>query len=287
MRERFREESHWNCRYSSAVTCVGETFCACAAYNFVVLYDRKCTRAIAVLRAHSHKVTAVAAACVSDDEIDDEVVLSGGRDKAVIAWSVRRQRVLRKKQKLPGDVTAIALCPHDGDVAMVALSTGGVSLWKWNKGLFWSLLLLHRCLQGAVSEHKAAPGAAHALPLECGTLRGLWGCFHTYGALVKAAGSSWLTWDQVDQPAFWLVLSLFVVLLRLGQHQMRGPGSSSHRQASASMLFQQRCVALERQGACWLPLRAHADEQTYQGSVLLLQGDMSTMQARSNHLLLC
>jgi WD40 repeat protein len=109
---------------------MGETFFACAAYNFVVVYDWPCTRALAVLRAHSHKVTAVAAARTPDGE----VLLSGGRDKAVIAWSVTRHSVLKKQKKLPGDVTAIALCPHDAEVAMVALSTGGVSLWKWCKG---------------------------------------------------------------------------------------------------------------------------------------------------------
>lgn len=98
----------------------------------MVLYDHNCTDAKAVLRAHSNKVTAVAAA-QGDGE---EFVLSGGRDKALIAWSVRRQCVLRKQKKLPAEVTAIAVCPHDVDVAMVALGTGGVTLWKWRKGVF-------------------------------------------------------------------------------------------------------------------------------------------------------
>jgi WD40 repeat protein len=88
----------------------------------------------AVLRAHSNKVTAVAAA--KGDE--EEVVLSGGRDKALIAWSVRRQCVLRKQKKLQAEVTALVVCPHDSDVAMVALSTGAVTLWKWKKGVFKS-----------------------------------------------------------------------------------------------------------------------------------------------------
>lgn len=114
------------------MTCVGEGFCASAAYNFVVLYDRNFTYAKAVLRAHSNKVTAVAAA-KGDDE---EFVLSGGRDKAVIAWSVKRQCVLRKQKKLPSDVTAIEVSPHDSEVAVVALGTGAVSLWKWKKGVF-------------------------------------------------------------------------------------------------------------------------------------------------------
>lgn len=98
----------------------------------MVLYDHTCTSAKAILRAHSNKVTAIAAA-KGDDE---EVVLSGGRDKTLIAWSVRRQCVLRKQKKLPAEVTALVVCPHDANIAMVALGTGAVTLWKWKKGVF-------------------------------------------------------------------------------------------------------------------------------------------------------
>ena len=44
--------------------------------------------------------------------------------------------MLRKQKKLPSDVTALAVSPHDASMAIVALGTGAVSLWKWKKGVF-------------------------------------------------------------------------------------------------------------------------------------------------------
>lgn len=66
---------------------------------------------------------------------DEEVVLSGGRDKVLIAWSVKRQCVLRKQKKLPAEITALAVCPDDTETAMVALSNGDIALWNWKKGV--------------------------------------------------------------------------------------------------------------------------------------------------------
>lgn len=125
-------------RYSSAVACTGRTYSACAAYNYVVIYDRACTRVVAVLRAHSNKVTAVAATEVSDHE----VVLSGGRDKVAIAWSVSRQSVVRK-QKVPGEVNALLACPSDPNKAILALNSGACVVWDWGRGTFTALLMLH------------------------------------------------------------------------------------------------------------------------------------------------
>lgn len=140
------------CRYSSAVACVGRTYCACAAYNYVVLYDSSGTAVTAVLRAHSNKVTVVAAAEV----VDHEVVLSGGRDKLALAWSVERHAVVRK-QKLPGEPTGIIACPHDHNKAIVSLSTGSCVVWDWSRGaccvlctLLWS------------TAHKSSINRSHA-----------------------------------------------------------------------------------------------------------------------------
>lgn len=82
------------------------------------------------MRAHSNKVTAVAAVEVSDVE----VVLSGGRDKVAIAWSVDRKAVVRK-QKLPGEVTALVACPHDPNKVIVALTSGSCVVWDWARGV--------------------------------------------------------------------------------------------------------------------------------------------------------
>lgn len=125
-------------RYSSAVACTGRTYSACAAYNYVVIYDRACTRVSAVLRAHSNKVTAVAAAEVSEHE----VVLSGGRDKVAIAWSVARQAVVRK-QKVPGEVDALTACPSDPNKAILALNSGACVVWDWGRGMLTASVMLH------------------------------------------------------------------------------------------------------------------------------------------------
>lgn len=117
-------------RYSSGIVCVGRTYHAFAAYNYVILYDHDCITVKAILRAHSNKVTAVAAA----DSSGHQVVLSSGRDKVAIAWSVERHSFVRK-QKLPGEPTALIACPHDHNKAILALTTGSCVVWDWSKGM--------------------------------------------------------------------------------------------------------------------------------------------------------
>lgn len=119
------------CRYSSAIACVTPSVYAYAAYNYVVFADPSTKTTTAVLLGHGNKVTSLAASQPGDGP---EVLLSGSRDKSVVAWTVNTRTSLRKRQKLDDEVTALATVPNAPGLVVIACKNGALRSWLWHIG---------------------------------------------------------------------------------------------------------------------------------------------------------
>ena len=124
---------HSKCRYSSEITCQTDTFFAYAAYNYVVLMDPGQLSVVAVLLGHGNKVTCLAASR-SGEQGGSGVILSGSRDKSVVAWSVARRAVIRKRQKLDDEVVALATVHGAEALVVIACKNGALRSWNWDIG---------------------------------------------------------------------------------------------------------------------------------------------------------
>jgi WD40 repeat protein len=104
---------------------------AYAAYNYVVLADPATKATLAVLLGHGNKVTSLAA---SQPGAGPEILLSGSRDKSVTAWSVKQRSILRKRQKLDDEVTALVTVPNAPGLVVIACKNGALRSWMWEAG---------------------------------------------------------------------------------------------------------------------------------------------------------
>lgn len=98
------------------------------AYNYVVIVEQATNRVHAVVQGHGHKVTALSASACG------QVVVSGSKDRSVVAWNLERRCVLRKRTKLPAEVAALCTLPHTESTAVLALTSGALVSWLWSEG---------------------------------------------------------------------------------------------------------------------------------------------------------
>lgn len=107
-------------------------------HKYVVAINTSTQRIAAVLQGHGQKVSAVA---VSNN---GSVAVSGAADCSLAAWDLRTLSVIQKKTKLSAAVTAICILQATANTAFVALASGQVIAWRWERGACLPLVCVHR-----------------------------------------------------------------------------------------------------------------------------------------------
>lgn len=117
------------------------------AYNYVVVLAAGSRRVLAVLLGHGNKVTAVA----TSPSPAVAVAISGSKDRSVVAWSLESLGVLRKRAKLPAEVTAACVLPAAPATVALALANGLMCSWVWTPGALPSAIACHRRAEHALA----------------------------------------------------------------------------------------------------------------------------------------
>lgn len=116
------------CRYTSACAACTPQHFVYGGHKFVVVVDAGTQRVRAVLQGHGQKVTAMAAS----ESL--EVAVSGAADCSLAAWDLQSLCAIQKKTKLPAAVAAVSVLQARANTALVALASGLVVAWRWERG---------------------------------------------------------------------------------------------------------------------------------------------------------